>query len=232
MSDLLIIYVTGLCLQARANIVGNKGEKKGLLNNVSLLPQVSIFLFFFSSEILIKFMQMTLSPLEKCKCSPCIALWGERSAESDNFYPPGSVNSSRILVCCKMRKYSAFISLFTKHQWVFFIPLMQRRKYSGLSLESHPHFALLLHCICDALDWRHLMKCLWGSDKSINNCKTHRSWEVISNKLQSKTSFFEFCFSAYYSSKITHLIKFYFVFMNMCTKMNLFWQVGIYLERC
>lgn len=40
MSDLLIIYVTGLCLQARTNIVSNKGEKKGLLN-ISLLPQVS-----------------------------------------------------------------------------------------------------------------------------------------------------------------------------------------------
>lgn len=73
MSDLLIIDVTGLCLQARANIVSNKGEEKGLLNNVSLLPQVSTFLPP-NPEILIKFMQMTLSPLEKCKRSPSIAL--------------------------------------------------------------------------------------------------------------------------------------------------------------
>lgn len=65
----LIICVTVLCLQAKANIVSNKGEKR-LLNNVSLFPQVSSFFF---SERLIKFMQMTLSPLETCKCGPCIA---------------------------------------------------------------------------------------------------------------------------------------------------------------
>lgn len=59
-------------------------KKKGPLNNVSLFPQVYLVVFFSFSERLIKFMQMTLSPLETCKCSFYIVLWDDSSAEKWN----------------------------------------------------------------------------------------------------------------------------------------------------
>lgn len=71
MSDLLIIYITVLCLQARANIVIIRREKAFEQCQLASAGVHSSFFFFLPlSGILIKYMQMTLSPLEKCKCSP------------------------------------------------------------------------------------------------------------------------------------------------------------------
>lgn len=62
-------YLCNSALSAsRGQCCHNKVGKR-LLNNVSLLQQVSIFSsFLLPGGMLIKYMQMTLSPLEKCKC--------------------------------------------------------------------------------------------------------------------------------------------------------------------
>lgn len=95
MSNFQIICVPALCLQAKANIVSNK-EVKGPFEQCQLVSTGILSVFFLSSERLIKFMQMTLSPLETCKCSLCIVLWDDSSAESE-IPCPGSTRSGGLI---------------------------------------------------------------------------------------------------------------------------------------
>lgn len=70
MSDLLIIGATVLCLQAGANAVVIRWEKKAFEQSQPASAGVRsppLLFFLLPGGILIKYMQMTLPPFEKCK---------------------------------------------------------------------------------------------------------------------------------------------------------------------